>query len=205
MGAEPVHPAKPFAACHHCGLVHRLPAVPRRHEACCTRCAGVIRHEPHPRARARTAALALAALVIYPVALTLPVMTITRLGHAETASIWTGMVGLLAEGHWFVGLAVLFFSVVAPVAKLGALFALCAGPGAMGARHRARTHRIVEFIGRWGMVDVLLVAVLVAVVKLGDLVTVQPGPGVAAFGAVVVLSLLASAAFDPRGIWEDRR
>jgi paraquat-inducible protein A len=61
---------------------------------------------------------------------------------------------------------------------------------------------MVEFLGRWGMVDVLLVAVLVAVVKLGDLVTVTPGPGVLAFGSVVVLSLLASAAFDPHALWE---
>jgi paraquat-inducible protein A len=190
-----------LAACHRCGLVHRLPPVPPRHRAACTRCEAVIPHERHPRASARTAALAIAALLIYPLALTLPVMTITRLGHAETASIWTGMVGLLAEGHLAVGLAVLFFSIVAPIAKLAALFALCA-PRVLPARHRARTYAMVEFLGRWGMVDVLLVAVLVAVVKLGDLVTVTPGPGVLAFGSVVVLSLLASAAFDPHALWE---
>lgn len=191
----------PLAACHRCGLVHRLPAVPPRHRATCTRCDAVIPHERHPRAPARTAALAIAALLIYPLALTLPVMTITRLGHAETASIWTGMVGLLAEGHLAVGLAVLFFSIIAPISKLAALFALCA-PRVLPARHRARTYAMVEFLGRWGMVDVLLVAVLVAIVKLGDLVTVTPGPGVIAFGSVVVLSLLASAAFDPHALWE---
>lgn len=193
-----------LAACDRCGLVHRLPGVPHRHQARCTRCRAVIAHRAHPRAAARAGALALAALVIYPVALTLPVMTITRLGHATEASIWSGMVGLLAEGHLGVGLAVLFFSVIAPVGKLGALFLLCAGPRQLAAHHRANTHRLVEFIGRWGMVDVLLVAVLVAVVKLGDLVTVTPGPGVIAFGGVVVLSLLASAAFDPRAVWEDQ-
>lgn len=201
MAVSQAHPGmKGLAACHRCGLVHRLPAVPVRHRAVCTRCAGVIPHERHPRAGARTAALASAALILYPLALTLPVMTIARLGHTESASIWAGMVGLLAEGHLGVGLAVLFFSIVAPVAKLGALFALCV-PRVLPARHRARTYAAVEFLGRWGMVDVLLVAVLVAVVKLGDVVTVTPGPGVAVFGAVVVLSLLASAAFDPHALW----
>lgn len=190
-----------LAACHRCGLVHRLPDVPPRHDACCRRCDGVIRREPHPRAVSRTAALALAALVLYPVALALPVMSISRFGHETEASIWSGMVGLLAEGHLFVGLAVLFFSVVAPVAKLAALFVLCAGPRLMAARRRAAAYALVEFLGRWGMVDVLLVAVLVAVVKLGDLVTVTPGPGVVVFGAVVLLSLLATAAFDPHALW----
>lgn len=198
----PLNSPMPLAACNRCGLVHRMPAVPARCRAHCTRCDAPIPHETHPRSVQRTAALALAALLVYPVALALPVMTIARLGHAQAASIWSGTVGLLAEGHLAVGLAVLFFSVIAPIAKLAALFVLCAGPGLLPARHRARTYALVEFLGRWGMVDVLLVAILVAAVKLGDLVEVTPGPGVVAFGAVVVLSLLASAAFDPHALWK---
>jgi len=191
----------PLAACHCCGLVHRLPTVPRRADARCTRCDSVIRHGAHPRSSARAAALALTALLIYPLALLTPVMTIERLGHTSAASIWDGTVSLLAEGHLAVGLAVLCFSILAPVAKLAAVFTLTAGVR-LRAHHRAATYRFVEWIGRWGMVDVLLVALLVAVVKLGDLVEVTPGVGVAAFGAVVVLSILASAAFDPHQIWE---
>jgi len=189
-----------LGACHCCGQVHRLPTVPANSVACCVRCAAVIRHAAHPRSSARTAALASAALIIYPFALLMPVMQIERLGHTTDASIWAGMVGLLAEGHLFVGLAVLLFSVIAPVFKLGALFVLCAG--VLEPRDRATTYRLVEFVGRWGMVDVLLVAILVAAVKLGDLVEVTPGPGVIAFGTVVVLSLIASAMFDPHAIWE---
>jgi paraquat-inducible protein A len=197
------HPAMfPLGACHCCGRIHRLPPVPARSVAHCVRCDAVIRHAGHPRSTARTAALASAALIVYPLALTLPVMRIERLGHASDASIWSGMVGLLAEGHLFVGLIVLLFSVIAPIAKLVALFVLCAGRRGLHARHRARTYRLVEFIGRWGMVDVLLVAVVVAAVKLGDLVQVTPGPGVVAFGSVVLLSLLASTVFDPHAIWE---
>ena len=113
------------------------------------------------------------------------------------------MVGLLAEGHLFIGLVVLLFSVIAPIGKLGLLFVLCSSKRSLTQSERARVYRLIEFIGRWGMVDVLLIAVLVAIVKLGDLVTVTPGPGVVVFGVVVFLSLVASAMFEPHAIWED--
>lgn len=196
--------ASNLRACRCCGLVHRVAAVEPGEDARCTRCSSVIRHGVHPRAISRTAALSLAALLIYPVALVLPVMTIERFGHEHAASIWAGMIGLLAEGHWGVGIAVLVFSIVAPIAKLVMLFVLCAGERVLARGQRAWVYHAVEFIGRWGMVDVLLVAVLVAAAKLGDLVEVTPGFGVIAFGSVVVLSMLASMSFDPRAIWEDR-
>lgn len=148
------------------------------------------------------AAISLAALIVYPLALSLPVMRIERLGHEHASSIWGGMVDLLADGQWFVGLAILLFSIVTPISKLGAMFVLCSGERLLAPSHRAVTYRVVEFLGRWGMADVLLVAIVVAMVKLGDIVRVTPGVGVVAFGAVVVLSLLASAAFDPHAIWE---
>lgn len=144
-------------------------------------------------------------MLIYPLALTLPIMRIERLGHTSDASIWSGMVGLLAEGHLLIGLIVLVFSIIAPVGKLALLFTLCVGNKGLEKRDRAGVYKLVEFIGRWGMVDVLLVAVLVAMVKLGDLVEVTPGPGVVAFAAVVLLSLIASAVFDPHAIWEEER
>jgi paraquat-inducible protein A len=132
-------------------------------------------------------------------------MEIERLGHQSEASIWSGTVALLAEGHLFVGLAVLLFSVIAPIGKLVLIFVLCVGQGVIARQDRARAYRMIELIGRWGMVDVLLVAILVAIVKLGDLVEVTPGPGVVIFGVVVILSLLASSVFDPHAIWEKER
>lgn len=203
MEAMPAHDPYQLGACHCCGLVHQIPAVGNRSVACCTRCHAVIRHGIHPRSTNRAAALAFAALLLYPLALWLPVMQIERLGHESHASIWSGTVALLAEGHLFVGLAVLLFSVVAPIGKLALIFGLCVGQGLIARHDRARAYRLIELIGRWGMVDVLLVAILVAVVKLGDLVEVTPGPGVVTFGVVVILSLLASAAFDPHAIWEE--
>ena len=132
----------------------------------------------------------------------MPVMTLERLGQTSSASIWHGTIDLLSERHYGVGLTILLFSIVAPVGKLAALLALTLASGHIERKHKATTFHLVEFIGRWGMLDVLLVAVLVAAVKLGDLVSVTPGPGVIAFGAVVMLSLFASASFDPHAIWD---
>lgn len=188
-------------ACSACGLVHSVGEIPPRHRAACVRCGGTIRAAGHPRAPARAAALALAALLLYPAAMGLPIMTLTRLGHDHETTIWEGMVSLIADGQVAVGLIVLFCSVLAPVGKLVAIFALSTGEMLLPQKHRAATYRLVEFLGRWGMLDVILIALLVASVKLGDVVQVHAGPGVAAFAGVVVLSLLASASFDPHAIW----
>jgi paraquat-inducible protein A len=192
-------------ACHCCGLVQRVPALGGRDEARCGRCDTRLRVRPHPRSRSRAAALAAAGLVVYPLAIGLPIMRIERFGATHTTNIWSGVVSLLSGGEVLVGVVVFVCSVVAPVAKLGAMVVLSMPSSVLGRRHRAMTYRFVEWIGRWGMVDVLLVAVLVAAVKLGAWAEVAPGPGLVAFAGVVILSLLSSAVFDPHGIWEEER
>lgn len=169
----------------------------------CTRCDSTVCHSHVSRAPEWTAAAALAALLLYPLAIGLPIMELERFGHRTAASIWTGSVGLLSSGHLFVGSVVLLCSVVLPLGKLISLFALTAGRRRFSRKHRALTYRIVEFTGRWGMLDVLLIAVLVAWIKVGDLVEVTAGPAAVAFTACVVLSLLASAWFDPHLLWDE--
>jgi paraquat-inducible protein A len=170
--------------------------------ACCPRCGATL---PRPvsgvRSTSRTAALALAALVLYPLAVGLPMVRIEKFGHLHEASIIEGTVTLLGSGHFVIGLIVLLCSVVLPLGKLIALLTLSAGGVFMRREHRALTYHVVEFTGRWGMLDVLLVAILVAAVKIGDLVEVTPGPAAFAFTCCVVLSLAASAAFDPHSLW----
>jgi paraquat-inducible protein A len=151
----------------------------------------------------RAAAFSAGALVLYPAAMMLPVIRLERMGHERAATIWSGVVELFSAGYVAVGTVVLICSVLAPLGKIGAIFAI-AGPTLLNRHHRAATFRMVEWIGRWGMLDVLLVALLVAAVKLGDWVNVHPGPGVAAFAGVVILSLLSSAVFDPHAIWEEQ-
>jgi len=184
-------------------LVHEVPGIPPGHVARCTRCRSIIRHGSHPASESRTAALAAAALLLCIPALTLPVMTIERFGHESAASIWSGTVGLLAERHYTIGLLVLVFSILAPIGKLSALLVLSFGGRLLSSGPRSWIYHTIEFVGRWSMLDVLLVAVVVAIVKLGDLVRVTPGPGVWVFGLVVLMSMLASMSFDPHAIWED--
>jgi len=190
-------------ACHCCGLVQEVPALPPGHRALCVRCGVAVFDPRHGAARnPKVLGAALAALILYPLAISLPVMHIERFGHRTEASIWAGSFGLLSDGHLVVGGIVLVCSVVLPLAKLGGLIVLVTG-GALRRHHRALTYRLIEWTGRWGMLDVLLIAVVVAWLKVGDLVQVRPGPGALLFASCVVLSLLASAWFDPHALWEN--
>jgi paraquat-inducible protein A len=154
------------------------------------------------RSNAWTAAIALAALLLYPFAVGLPILRVEQFGHARGTSILDGVASLLAAGDYFVGVVVLLCSVVFPLGKLIALLVLAGGGLRLHGSHRALTYRVVEWTGRWGMLDVLVVAVLVATLKLGDALQVQAGPAALAFACVVLLSLLASATFDPHSLWE---
>lgn len=191
-------------ACPCCGLVQEARDCPRDHVLRCARCrtmlperAGGIRH------RQRTLALTLAALVLYPPAVGLPMLRIEQFGHAQSASVLDGTITLLAQGHLFVGIVVLLCSVVLPVLKLAGLLSLSLGATRLSGAHRAWTYRFVEWTGRWGMLDVLAVAVLVAVVKLGQTVHLTAGPGALAFTLVVIFNLLAAASFDPHALWSE--
>lgn len=201
---EAVPEPGPLAACPTCGLVQHLPALRGDERARCPRCGAVVRApRRHARSEARTAAVAGAALALWPAAVTLPVMHIERFGHVNDASVWSGSVGLLQRGDWFVGGVVFVCSLLLPFVKLVALLAITIGRRFMQRRMRAFTYRLVDWTGRWGMLDVLLVAVVVAWVKLGDFADVAPGPGALAFALLVLASLIAGALFDPHVVWED--
>ncbi len=132
----------------------------------------------------------------------LPVLEIEKLGHRRVSSLLGGTIDLIAQGELFVGLVVLVFSILLPLVKLLALIELSYSAIAR-QRHRAWTYRLVEWTGRWSMMDVLLLALIVALVKLGDLVAFQLGPAVVAFVLCVVMSMIASLVFDPHAIWEE--
>lgn len=190
-----------LTSCHCCGLIQRpSPAE----SSWCARChsrlpAGdALIHDNTP-----SAALALAAMAFYPLAILAPFVRIDRLGYSAESSLLTGTRTLLTDGHLFVGLVVLVFSIVFPAIKLLTLLVLSLSPRWLQVRHRATTYRAVEHLGRWGMLDVLLVAVLVAFVKLGDLVSFEIGPGLYLFMTFVALNLCAGIAFNSHALWEE--
>lgn len=196
--------AAPLAACPCCGLVQHLPPIGPGLRLACARCSTRLpRRDRQSLSSGRTAALALAALALYPLAISLPIMRVERLGVLREASVWSGGVALMTDGQVLVGLVVLVASVVLPLFKLAGLFVLSGGALIRRPRLAAATWHLVEWTGRWGMLDVLLVAVLVAVVKLGQLMELSAGPGALAFTACVFLNLLASASFDPHSLWAE--
>jgi len=189
--------------CPRCGLVQTIPAMRDGQRAMCTRCGDVIAYPSGAHTNRMCAAIALAALICYPLGILLPVLRLEELGHVNETSIWAGSISLLSHGEWIVGVVVLLCSIVIPIMKLLGLFILTMGGVSIARHHKAIVYQWIEIAGRWGMIDVLLVAVLIAALKLGDLVSVTPGPGVVAFAACVGLSLLASAVFDPHAVWDE--
>jgi paraquat-inducible protein A len=188
-------------ACHCCGLIQRLPALDSPERAHCARCDTPFAHGVD---QSWTIAAAVAALILYPIAMSLPVLSIERFGVRNQTDIWHGAINLVTGGHVVVGLVVLVCSVIVPLLKLGGLLGLSLTAGRFRDRHRAFTYRLIEAAGRWGMIDVMLVAGVVAAVKLGDLVSVDAGPGAVIYAAMVGMSLLAGATFDPRAMWRER-
>jgi len=193
-----------IVGCGTCGLVQQVELLPPGKRAECPRCGSTVSEGPKGSLQL-TAALAIAALILYVPANIYPIMRMHFHGAYSESTVWDGVVSLADSDQWFVALIVLLASIVIPVLKLsGLLFLVITARFRVGRRLRDRT-RIYEFIdviGPWAMLDVFLLAVLVALVKLGSIATILPGPGLIAFSAVVVLTMLASASFDPKMIWQ---
>ncbi|MDR5865658.1 paraquat-inducible protein A [Halomonas koreensis] len=203
-GSRTGRPAAPqgLAGCPTCGLVGRLDAAGHGQ---CRRCREPL-HARQPHSLQRTWALLAAAAILYVPANVYPIMTTTSLGHASPSTIIGGVVQLIEMGSWPVAAVILVASVIVPMGKLMALAWLClVAPRDRRDRSltRTRMYRLTEFIGRWSMVDIFVVAILVALIRAGNLMAVAPGPAALAFGGVVILTMLAAMTFDPRLIWDD--
>ncbi len=170
----------------------------------CPRCGNELAFRRH-EAMERTWALIIAAAICYVPANLLPVMTsITAMG-AQADTIIGGVILLYRTGSWHLALIVLIASVIIPLTKLFALAYLLITVqrcSAKSNRERAQLYRLVEFIGRWSMLDVFVIAFVVALVQLKPLMAAQPRYGILFFAAVVILTIFASQSFDPRLIWD---
>jgi paraquat-inducible protein A len=188
--------------CHSCGVLAR--AAPHTHEAACPRC-GAPLHIRKPDSLARSWALLLAAMICYIPANVLPMMNTSSLFGSESDTIMSGVVYFWTSGEWYLALIIFFASIMVPMLKMIALMLLLVS-AQMRSRwqlvQRTKLYRLVEFVGRWSMLDIYVVAIMVALVQLKALATIEPGPGAIAFGAVVVLTMFSAMAFDPRLIWD---
>ncbi|MBI2359901.1 MAG: paraquat-inducible protein A [Deltaproteobacteria bacterium] len=192
-------------ACKICGLMQRMEALQPGTAAECCRCGSVIsKHKVN--SLGRTAAFSLAALILYIPANIYPILRLTRYGAYSESTVWDGCVRLFEDGQWLVAVIVFLASILIPLFKLlGLCFLVITTKFKSARRRQQRTwiYKIIEVIGPWAMLDVFLLAVLVALVKLEQIATVLPGPGLLAFTVVVALTILASASFDPKLIWEE--
>lgn len=193
------------AGCENCGLV----CVPAEYAGRCPRCGSIV-HERKPDAIGRTIALVVAGAILYVPANVYPVLTVIQLGSGSPSTIMGGVEELVSSKMYPLALLVFFASVLVPLFKLLGLAAMISATSltssAEGAgvllRQRTRLYFIVAWIGRWSMVDIFMESLLGALVQFGSAVTIDPGDGAMAFCAVVIVTIFAAEAFDPRLMWD---
>ncbi|HUB26540.1 MAG TPA: paraquat-inducible protein A [Tepidisphaeraceae bacterium] len=194
-----------IVACRVCGQAHSMDRLKPGTVAVCTRCGSMIaRHTPE--SLQVTAALSLAALILYVPANVFPIMRMEIYGAATDNTVWQGCTRLFDDGQWAIAIVVFLASIFIPLLKILGLFVLVTTTWLkLPVARLARTwiYRVIEAVGRWAMLDVFVLAVLVSLVKLQRLATIIPGKGLFAFCGVVVLTLLASASFDSQLIWSE--
>ena len=215
--AAPSLPAAPTAeeagllSCIACTLVSRAPAAfaddALEAAARCPRC-GTRLHWRKPDSIQRCWAFLVAAYVLYVPANWLPIMNTSSLFGAQNDTILSGVIYLWNTGSWATALVVFVASIVVPVLKLIVLTYLVVSVQRRSMwrpKLRARMYAVVSFVGRWSMLDIFVVTVLVALVQIKSIAVIEAGPGALAFGAVVVLTIFAANSFDPRLIWDPIR
>jgi paraquat-inducible protein A len=185
-----------FALCHACGLV-----APVDHHRC-PRCTARL-HLRNRESLQRTIALTLGALILYFPANLLPILRVESFLGTQENTIVGGVIEFWREGDYPVAIIIFVASVVIPVLKLLSIGVLCyAAASGRWPSPMTRLYRVTEFIGRWSMVDVFVVAILVGLVQLGSTISIHPGAAAVSFAAVVILTMLAANTFDPRLIWD---
>jgi len=190
-------------SCHACGLLtHQAGAADHAH---CSRCGGPL-HLRHPDSLARTWALLIAAMILYVPANLLPITFTTALGSTEGDTIMQGVIYFLLHGEWPIALVIFTASILVPLLKMVALVYLLVSVQRGSPKRpaeRTRIYRMVEFVGRWSMIDIFVVTIMVALVQLGAVATISAGDGAIYFCLVVIITMFSAESFDPRLIWDE--
>jgi len=188
-----------LAACHVCC---KLASAELHH---CPRC-GSAMHLRKNDSIQRTLALLFTACILYIPANLYPIMITDQMGQSEGSTILGGVILLIHHGSIPVALVIFLFSVMVPVGKLMSMFYLVwtvKRHSPASPRQRTIMYQVTEFVGKWSMVDVFVVAILVALVHLGGLLAIRPGIAALSFAGVVIVTMIAAESFDPRLIWDE--
>ncbi len=187
-----------LVGCHICGALSEAGADS------CKRC-GEHLHSRKPGGLNRTWALLFTSVILYIPANLYPIMDTVFLGDDSPSTILGGVLVLWAMGSYPIAAVIFFASVVVPLVKILALLWLCymvqRGQGA-SPLGKLKLYRMTEFVGRWSMIDVFVVAILAGLIRLDNLMTIYPGPAAVAFAGVVLVTMVAAMSFDSRLIWD---
>jgi paraquat-inducible protein A len=186
--------------CHDCGCLVRQAREPQY----CPRCRSLL-HARLPHSLQRTAALLLSGYLLYIPANIFPIMTVTKFNIGEPHTIAGGIIELFNSHMVPIALLVLIASIIVPLLKLLglSLLLLCVHfRWQVHARLWTTMYRIITFVGRWSMLDIFMISILVALVDLGSVAQIIAGPAATAFAAVVILTMFAANNFDPRLLWD---
>ncbi|MDY7560615.1 paraquat-inducible protein A [Pseudomonas sp. 10B1] len=198
MSQPPYASEMNLVLCHTCGYPCSVD------DARCPRCNSNV-HRRKPNSLNRTWAFLLASLICYIPANLLPVMYTNIFSSGSENTIFSGIMEFWSDGSWDLALLIFIASVAVPCVKflvLGTLLITCQRRSHWARRERAKLYRLIEIVGYWSMLDVLVVALIAALVQFRSLSTIDPRMGILFFGLVVVLTMLAAISFDPRLIWD---
>jgi len=173
----------------------------------CPRC-GVTAQPRRKHSLQWTLALLITSVMLYIPSNIMPIMVTETLGSQYPSNIMAGVILLWSDGSWPVALVIFIASIMVPSLKMLAIAWLCWHASGRGRRDEEKMHlvyEVVEFVGRWSMIDVFVIAVLSALVRMGRLMSVYPAPGALLFAMVVILTMFAAMTFDPRLIWDRLR
>ncbi|WP_426201125.1 paraquat-inducible protein A [Pseudomonas sp. TWP3-1] len=201
MSRPPTAPELNLCLCHSCGLACDMTGEPQQ----CPRCDADL-HRYKTNSLARTWAYMFTALAFYVPANLLPVMNTVMLGNGADSTIMSGVIEFWQHGAWDIALIIFIASIAVPGIKFVALTLLLITVqrnSNWARRERSKMFRFVELIGYWSMLDVIVVALVAALVKFQALGDIEPRVGILFFGLVVVFTMLAAMSFDPRLIWQD--
>jgi len=191
-----------FIRCHDCGYLVKTVD----HLLTCPRCNSHL-HARHPHSLQRTTALLLSSFFLYIPANIFPIMTVNQFGAGDAHTIAGGIVELIDSGMIPIGMLVLVASILVPSSKLIGigLLLLCAHfRWQINARRWTVMYRIIAFVGRWSMLDIFMISILVDLVDFGG-IQIIAGPAATAFAAVVILTMFAAENFDPRLLWDNQK
>jgi len=193
--------------CHVCEQIN--PPISKKN-AVCLRCKSKLHHENFKHNLQTSWALLISAAIFYIPANLYPIMYTVSLGHRDPSTIMGGVMLLWHHGSYPIAMIIFFASVFIPLAKMFALSWLFisakrASTFPDGASMQwQKVYRLTEIIGRWSMIDIFVVAILVALVQLQNLMAIYPGPAALSFAAVVVFTMLSAMKFDSRILWQNR-